>query len=328
MNNKKLKLIVKLAVVAAIYVALTLALYPLSYGSIQFRVSESLMMLVSYNPLYSISLSIGCLIANLASPMGVIDVVYGTLATVISCLAMIKIKNKYISSLIPTIVNAIVIGLELRYYYELPLALSMAQVALGEFVVVTLIGVPLFKSIEQNEHVAQLLDFKNYSKESFIDKIFNKHVLLTIGFAVIGIVLYFNLGVYNISLEDSSYDIYSLSRFTFNVVNNNEYKYLIIILIMPILSILSSLFLKRKLDAIVNIVLQLISVITLIIGLVIIIPTFDVTSDYRFYFIFVYYALFIAYSIYRFIKIDYKRENVFDTENEEVEASNTFEEVK
>ena len=85
-NNIKLKMVVKLSVVAAIYVALTLSLYPLSYGAIQFRLSEALMMLIAYNPIYSISLIIGCLISNLASPMGTIDIVFGTLATVVSCI--------------------------------------------------------------------------------------------------------------------------------------------------------------------------------------------------------------------------------------------------
>lgn len=297
MNNNKLKSVVRLSVVAALYVALTLALYPLSYGAIQFRVSESLMMLISYNPMYAISLSIGCLISNLASPMGVIDVVYGTLATVIASVLMLKIKNKYISSLIPTIVNAIVIGIELKCYYELPLFISMLEVALGEFVVVTLIGVPLFKSLEKNKHLSELLEFKNLSNESFIDKFFNKKVLLSLSFMIIGLVLYFNLGLYNISLEDG-YDIYSLSRFTFNIVNNNEYKYIIILLILPILSFISCLCLKDKAHYIVSIILNLVCVIVLISGIINIQSCFKESQDARFYFYFVYFALIIIYDIF------------------------------
>ncbi len=315
MNNKKLKLIVKLAVVSAIYVALTLALYPLSYGAIQFRLSECLMMLISYNPLYGISLTLGCLISNLASPMGLIDVLYGTLATAISAICMIKIKNKYVSSLIPTIVNAIIIGLELRYYYDLPLMLSAAQVALGEFVVVTLVGVPLFKSLEQNSHVREVLDFKNLSRESIIDKLFSKNILFALGFMIIGLVLYFNLGLYNIALEDSSYDIYSLSRLTFNIVNNRENKYLIILLFVPILSFISKLCLKNKVSNIINIVLNAIAIITLIIGLVIIIPTFKETSDFRFYFYFVYFVIIIGYNVYQLLKKE---------EIEEVEQASVY----
>ncbi len=300
MKNNNLKQLVRLSVVAALYVALTLALYPLSYGAIQFRVSESLMMLISYNPIYGISLSIGCLISNLASPMGVIDVCYGTLATVIASVLMLKIKNKYISSLIPTIVNAIVIGIELKCYYDLPLMLSMAEVALGEFVVVTLIGVPLFKSLEKNKHISELLEFKNLSSESRIDKFFDKKVLLSLSFMIIGLVLYFNLGLYNIESEEG-YDIYSLSRFTFNIVNNHEYKYIIILLILPILSFISCLCLKDKVHYIASIVINLICVIVLISAIIQVSSGFKVAQDARFYFYFVYFAIIIIYDIYQII---------------------------
>ncbi len=178
MTNKNLRLIVKLSLVAALYVALTLVLYPLSYGAIQFRLSEALMMLVAYNPIYSISLIIGCLIANIASPMGVTDVIFGTLATVASCI-MFKVKNKTLSSLIPAIANAIIIGLELQFVYEVPFYLGSIQVFIGEFVVVTLIGVPVFKSFEQNEKMVELLDLKNIyeNKFSFKPKVNNLYGL-------------------------------------------------------------------------------------------------------------------------------------------------------
>jgi uncharacterized membrane protein len=60
-------------------------------------------------------------------------------------------KNKkgklIIASLWPTIVNAIIIGAELKIFFGFPLILSMIQVGFGQFVVITIIGVPLFKSI-------------------------------------------------------------------------------------------------------------------------------------------------------------------------------------
>jgi uncharacterized membrane protein len=296
-SNKNLKICIRLAVVAAIYVALTLVLYPLSFGAVQFRISEALMMLVSYNPIYSISLIIGCLIANLASPMGVIDIVFGTMATAIAILPMLKIKNKYISSLMPSIANAIIIGLELKYAYQLDFMLSSAQVFLGEFVVVTLIGVPLFKSIEKNKTLNQLLNFKNMSKETKLDSIFNKRVLLTLSLSVIGIVMFFKLGAFNITVDDNI-DVYSLSRFTFDIVNNKMFNYLIVLLIFPILNCVSALLLNKKTSAIVNIILNVICIVILIIGMVDFIPTFKGESfDFRFVSYFVYYAILIAYEI-------------------------------
>ena len=198
MNKQKtLREIIKIALVAAIYVALTLVLYPLSYGAIQFRLSEFLMILICYNPLYSISLIIGCLLANIASPMGALDVIFGTLATALSCIPMIFLrKNKYLASLMPSIVNAIVIGLELQYAYAVPFYLGAIEVFIGEFVVVSLVGVPVFKALEKNEKVVELLDFSKDNKESILDKVLNSKILFSIALFIIGLVLFFRLGLY------------------------------------------------------------------------------------------------------------------------------------
>ena len=84
MKKIKLKTLMNVTIVGALYVALTLLLAPLSYGAVQFRLSELLMILVLYNPIYSISMIFGCMIANLSSPMAQIDIWFGTLATIIS----------------------------------------------------------------------------------------------------------------------------------------------------------------------------------------------------------------------------------------------------
>ena len=53
-----------------------------------------------------------------------------------------------VSSIWPTVINAIIIGIMLNIFFGLPLMLSMAQVGFGQFVVITIIGVPLYKSLE------------------------------------------------------------------------------------------------------------------------------------------------------------------------------------
>ncbi|MCR5787085.1 MAG: QueT transporter family protein, partial [Acholeplasmatales bacterium] len=243
MKNKHLNRIVRLSVVAAIYVALTLALYPLSYGAVQFRISEALMMLVAYNPIYSISLIIGCLISNLASPMGVVDIVFGTLATVLSCI-MYKFKNKYIASLIPSIVNAIVIGLELKFVYNIPFYLGSMQVFVGEFVVVSLYGVTIFKGLEKNENICNMLEISPSKQYSF-EKYLSKYFIFSLALSILGIILFFKLGIYNYQV-DEEYDVYSISRFSFT---NLEYRYLIILLIIPIISTFISMLIKKPLGA-------------------------------------------------------------------------------
>ena len=134
--DEKTKMLVYSAAIAAIYAALTIALAPISYGPVQLRLSEIMILLVLVNPRFKTGLILGCLIANLFSPFGIVDVIFGTLATAIAVIAMSKILS-----------NGIIIGLELMYMLNLPFVETALYVALGEFLVVTVIGVPVFKII-------------------------------------------------------------------------------------------------------------------------------------------------------------------------------------
>lgn len=152
----KTEKIVIIAVVAALYAALTLALSPISFGPIQFRVSEVMTLLPLFGKGYIISLTIGCFLANIFGPVGIIDVIFGTLATLISAY-LVYITGKFmkdkkmcvlIASLWPAIINAIIIGIILNVTLGFPLVLSMLEVGFGQFVVITIVGVPLFKLLE------------------------------------------------------------------------------------------------------------------------------------------------------------------------------------
>lgn len=149
----KVKDITRLAVVAALYVALTLLVHPYSYGQLQFRISEVLVLLCFYRKDYKYSLILGCLIANILSPYGVLDMVFGTLATAISVILISKSKNLFLSSMYPVLLNGIIVGALLYYTTENPVSifLLMAYVAIGEFVVVSIVGVILFKLLEKNK---------------------------------------------------------------------------------------------------------------------------------------------------------------------------------
>lgn len=152
MKNDLTKRLTRTALIAAIYAVVTLAIAPFAYGNIQFRVSEVLVLLAVFDPLYIGGLTLGCLIANLLGPNGPMDVIFGTLATFISVYAIYLtgklIKNYKIKLLVasiwPTVFNGLIIGWMLNKLYGLPLILSIVEVALGELVVITCIGVPLF----------------------------------------------------------------------------------------------------------------------------------------------------------------------------------------
>lgn len=155
-KNKYLDLI-EIAVFAALYVVLTILVQPISFGEIQFRLSEILMLLVFFNRKYSLSMIIGCLIANLWSPYLLWDMIFGTMATALSCLFMTKSKTLILASIWPTVFNAIIVGLEIAILSKIPFIFCVATVGFGEFVVVTILGTIVFKTLMQNPDIKEFI---------------------------------------------------------------------------------------------------------------------------------------------------------------------------
>ncbi len=143
MEKIKVKDIARLAIICALYVALTYAFSFMAYGDIQFRIAEILVLLCFFRKDYTIALVLGCILANIFSPMGFVDVVFGTLATLLACLSICFLKNIFLCILPPVIFNGVIVGLELHYILDLPFVPSMISVAIGEAAVVT-IGAVIF----------------------------------------------------------------------------------------------------------------------------------------------------------------------------------------
>lgn len=157
--------ITRLALVAALYAAVTLAIPGLSFSAVQFRFSEILVLLCFYRKDYCVPLILGCFIANLFSPFGLYDIIFGTLATAAAVIPMYYVRNIWLSSLLPVISNGIIVGFELFLCGE-PLWFSMGTVALGELVVITVIGCPLFRfALERSKPFMKVIgaDKRKYS---------------------------------------------------------------------------------------------------------------------------------------------------------------------
>lgn len=141
------------AMIAAIYAALTLGLQAISFGPVQFRVSEALTLLPILFPQAIPGLTLGCLISNLFSPLGatVYDVVFGTLATLVAAILTRRIKGSvWVKALPPVLANGVIVGLVLTYAYGLnTLWLNMLTVAAGEAAVCYALGVPMIKLLEK-----------------------------------------------------------------------------------------------------------------------------------------------------------------------------------
>lgn len=161
MKKNKFGDVIEIAIFAAAYVVLTLVVQPISFGEIQFRLSEVLMLLVFYNRKYSISMILGCLIANLWSPYLLWDMVFGTMATALACLFMVKSKTLIVASLWPVIFNALIVGAEIAILSQVSYVLCIFTVGFGELVVVTIFGTIVFKTLMQNEYTKELICEKN-----------------------------------------------------------------------------------------------------------------------------------------------------------------------
>jgi len=136
-------------IIAALYFVLTIAVAPLSYGQlgmIQIRVSEALCVLPFFTPAAIPGLFVGCVLANLFSFLGVVDVIFGSLATLAAASITYFIKSKWLLPLPTVIVNAVAIGALLHFFYftDMPLWIPIAYVGAGEAVACYALGMPLF----------------------------------------------------------------------------------------------------------------------------------------------------------------------------------------
>ena len=160
MESISTRRIARSGLIAAIYVAVTVLLSAFSYGGIQFRVAEAMMLLCLFSKDYIFSLSLGCFIANIYSTVGVIDTVIGTSATLFAAVCIYYLRdhlNLVTASVFPILFNAVLVGLELRFLTGAPLLLSMGGIALGEFVCVTVFGGILFKILKQHQSFMRLM---------------------------------------------------------------------------------------------------------------------------------------------------------------------------
>lgn len=146
--------VTKQGIIAALYTVISLVLAPISFGAIQFRVAEMLMPLPYYNKKNIIGITLGCLIANLFSPMGIADITFGTAATFLACVFISKLRNKTLVGVIAALINGIVVGAELHLILGLPLLFSCITVSVGEFVVVQL-GSLIMGKMEKQTTLAQ-----------------------------------------------------------------------------------------------------------------------------------------------------------------------------
>jgi uncharacterized membrane protein len=158
MKNSPLLITIQNGLIAAIYVVLTLLLTPIAFDMIQFRFSELLLLIVFYRKDWSVGVLVGTFIANYLGPFGLTDAMVGTMATGLSLLAMTSTHRLWLASLYPTVFNALLIGLLLTVIYGTPFLINAGWVALGQFVVLTVIGLPFMNILRRNNYLRRWLE--------------------------------------------------------------------------------------------------------------------------------------------------------------------------
>lgn len=148
------------SMIAAMYVVLVFVFQFLSFETVQFRIAEFLLILIFFDKKSFIGLTIGTFLANyLMSPYGLVDALFGTLATVIALiLMMIVSKPKVLSVLFPAISNAIVIGIMISIMNQIPFIPVALWVFFGEAAVMLVIGLPVYYYLSKDQHFKEMME--------------------------------------------------------------------------------------------------------------------------------------------------------------------------
>ena len=157
MQTVRIRKIAFAAIVAALYATLTMVLSFIGYGPIQFRLAEVFCVLPFFFPVTSIGLFVGCIIANLLSPYGIIDILAGSAATLIAALftmslGRLKTDALFIKALAcfpPVLFNALIVGAVIAWTttgggeaFRTAFAVYGLQVGIGQFAVMYIFGLP------------------------------------------------------------------------------------------------------------------------------------------------------------------------------------------
>ena len=140
------------AIIASVYAVLSISFGPLGYSWVQLRIGEALTPLPFILGLPAVvGLTIGCVITNLASPVGVLDLIFGSGLTLIAAFLSWKLSlgKPLLACAYPVIVNAVGVSAYLSVFYGVSYALTVLTVGLGEFIAVVLIGYPTLLAIRK-----------------------------------------------------------------------------------------------------------------------------------------------------------------------------------
>lgn len=148
------KNISKAGLIASLYIVLTFItnMFGLANGAIQIRISEALTVLPAIMPTAIPGVTIGCLISNIITGCTPVDIVFGTLATLIGAIGTYVLRNnKYLAVIPPIVANTIIVPVVLMYSTgtQLNFWFCAFTVCIGEIISCAIFGLFLLKQIEK-----------------------------------------------------------------------------------------------------------------------------------------------------------------------------------
>ena len=157
MKNKGTLFLVQAAAIAAVYVVLTTVFAAFSFGEVQVRISEALTILPVFTPAAIPGLFVGCIISNFLGGAILMDVIFGSIATLIGAVFTYKLRNssKWLAPVPPIVANALIVPFTLYYGYgvNLPIPFMILTVGIGEVISCGVLGMILYGALSKYRHV-------------------------------------------------------------------------------------------------------------------------------------------------------------------------------
>ena len=149
--SKKTLFLVQAALIAAIYVVLTVVFAPFSFGEVQVRIAEALTILPVFLPAAVPGLFVGCLLGNMLGGAVLPDIIFGSLATLIGALGTRALRkaHPFLAPIPPIAANTLIVPFVLKYAYavDLPIPFMMLTVGIGEVVSCGIFGLVLYYAL-------------------------------------------------------------------------------------------------------------------------------------------------------------------------------------
>ncbi|MGI6488814.1 MAG: QueT transporter family protein [Syntrophomonadaceae bacterium] len=152
MRQSRTTKIARAGLIAALYAVLCLIFTSTSFGVIQFRPAEALTVLPILFPEAIGGIFAGVIIANMFGGLGLIDIVFGSLISLVAAYLTWRFRHSFIAYLSPIILNAVFVSLYLHSFFRYPYWLSVVSIGISETAVVLLLGYPLISYLKKNLH--------------------------------------------------------------------------------------------------------------------------------------------------------------------------------